>query len=393
MNSTITLGQGSRVTLASTARLGCTDVLIYDDGGASPWTNGIETWSLPVGGETLLARLLSKISGSCDATITMGGRKARPAAQESSTDRGAWSGVRLAPGAIRGSAGCLKDISATCSGGTILVIEGAVWLEDDLAWMLRQHRASNNALTVFCTSRPMTLRGDALSTIEPVSVYCCEPNVVDHVSATGVQDLAAHLIPALQRAGRRVGVVSLRGGTREVCDWPSYLDVVAQALKQEQPDHEGEYEMMAPGVWRHRDAMVSPQARLVGPVLIDRDCRIDAGAVVVGPTILGPGCLVEACARIVRTVAMGQVRFPIRPVVSDRLVTSDASIADLSETPTGKVETVGRSAPALAAVETPSRGAAWFGLLILAGVLVWALSGNAGNMLQAWTRTAFLSAG
>jgi len=258
--------------------------------------------------------------------------------------------------------------------------------------MLRQHRAAHNALTVFCASIPMTLRGASLSHVEPVSIYCCEPDVVDFVAATGSQDIAAHLIPALQKAGRRVGVVTLRGETREICNWPSYLSVVGQALKSETPNVGGAYEQIAPGVWRHPEADVSANARIVGPVLIDRGCRIEPGAVVVGPTILGPGCVVEAQARIVRTVALGETIFPIRPVVSDRLIMHDTSAVDESS-----IAEHGRNAAGTPEVTVPagpaSRHGVWITVLVAVLVLAWALSGNAANVWHAWSQSGSLTVG
>jgi NDP-sugar pyrophosphorylase family protein len=392
VNSTIALGYGSGVKLSRSGPFGCTDVFIHVDEADAAWTNGLDAWSLPVGGEALLDRFASRVADAWDPVVTLcardeGGTLAEWARRTADSSR-----MRMVAGDARGSAGGLKDASATLSGGTILVVDGAVWLDDDLGWMLRQHRAARNALTVFCAARPLTLRGEALSNLEPVSVYCCEPEVLDYVAPSGTQDIAAHLIPALQRAGLRVGVVTLRGDTCEICDWPSYLNAVGHALKAEAPSINESYEQIAPGVRRHPQATVSPSARIVGPVFIDRGCRVEAGAVVVGPTILGPDCVVEARARVIRTVAIGGSTFPMRPVVSDRLVAYGASVVEHTPS-TGTAQSAARDADLAVTTGASSRQAVWLGLLMIVFALAWALSGHAANLWHAWSQSASLVAG
>lgn len=340
----------------------------------------MDPWDLPAGSDTLLDRFTDCIPPALRPDVT-------------------WCDDTKG----RGSAGCLKDAAPSFGGGVVLFIDGVVWLDDDVEWMVRQHRVSENALTVFCASKPLTHRGTLLRNVEPVSIYCCEPDVVEYVAQHGTQDVAAHLIPALQRDGRRVGVVNLRGTTREVCDWGSYLTVVGDALRSARSGLDGDYEQRASGVWCHRSARIASSARVLGPVLIDRDCVVGSGAVIVGPTVLGPGTSVAPQARLVRTVSTGPRTFAMRPVVSDQLLVSHVDGFDLQGAGEGETAGCGPvSGSSCTAVEvselvdadsSSDSRATVVGFLLLAVVLAWALSGKAVHFWHAWTQSELLSAG
>ncbi len=393
LNSTITSRDGLRSVSAVVARTRCVDVIIRSNGSSDTWAQGVEPWMLPTAGGTLIHRLIEQLGDALDPTITWAGPADATTIKNQIAECKALTTLRRVDNQARGSAGRLKDQAGALSGGPILVIDGAVWLDDDVSWMIRQHRASRNALTVYCVSKPITLRGKTLTHIEPVSIYCCEPHVADYVADSGTQDIVTHLVPALQRAGERVGVVTLRGDTREVCTWDAYLTVLSSALKRDLAHGHNDYVRIAPNVWRHVDATVAPSARFVGPVLVEKGCRIGARAVIVGPVLLGPGCEVEPNARIVRTVATKPVRFTTRPVVSDRLVIGSGSAGESTNEPSVPGD---KQAPAAAMggvgdlvvpVGSPAGHPMVFGVLMIAVALLWALSGTAATFWQAWAES------
>jgi NDP-sugar pyrophosphorylase family protein len=168
--------------------------------------------------------------------------------------------------------------------------------------MLEQHGRHGNALTVFCTRDPEIggLRRESL--LRPAGVYCCDPAVLGLINAVGYQDLKEQLIPALLKAGLRVGAVTLEGSTCEVADWQTYLQVLHQVISAGSFETDG-YEEVAPGVWLGEDVDVAPEARIVGPAILGRGCRIDDNSVVIGPAILGNDCQVANRAWLIRVVA------------------------------------------------------------------------------------------
>jgi len=111
-----------------------------------------------------------------------------------------------------GTAGCLKACEDRTSSDTIMLAGGSVWLDDDPQWMLEQHRIQGNALTVFCTKDAGWVGIGSERHFRPAGVFCCDRSVLRHIRAGGFQDLKEQLVPALKRAGMRVGVAPMRGG-------------------------------------------------------------------------------------------------------------------------------------------------------------------------------------
>jgi exosortase len=208
-----------------------------------------------------------------------------------------------------GTAGCLKMCEPRLRGGTFFVSGGAVWLDDDPEWLLAEHRRSGNALTVFCTKDPYSPKTAGFDHLRPAGIYCCETAILEHIQGHRFQDIKEQLVPALQRAGLRVGCVRLRGNTTEVCDWSTYLDLIARTLRA-LPQADLPYRQLKECVWCAQDVEIAPTAHLVGPLLIGRGARIGEHATAIGPSVIGEFCEVESHARLIRSVVPDRSRLP-----------------------------------------------------------------------------------
>lgn len=94
---------------------------------------------------------------------------------------------------------------------------------------------------------------------------------------------------ASSRDVRDLGFAALAGALPPEDDAGHLAPVLVHAFEQ------------APGVWLARGAWVSPEARLVGPVLICEDAVVDAGAVIGPRAVLGPRAAAERGAAIAET--------------------------------------------------------------------------------------------
>ncbi len=291
-------------------------------GRESHWTNGTPRPFLPLPGTTLVEALLSRI------TQTLSGRYAVCA--NGRTDMMARHlgtppavAVRYYEDRLpRGTAGCLKDCATVLDGETIFVAGGSVWLEDDPRWMVEQHRAQRNALTVFCLSDGASARLGGKRFLRPAGLYCCDRAVLGSIKSAGYQDLKEQTVPALRKAGLRVGAVALKNQSCEVTDWSTYIRVVSRCLTAGLFEPRG-YRCLAPGIWVGEEVQIAKDARIVGPALLGHRCRIADGAVVVGPVVLGDDCLVGPDAWAIRVVAPGPVHFRAGTRVADRLLVSN----------------------------------------------------------------------
>jgi exosortase len=229
----------------------------------------------------------------------------------------------LEDGIPLGTAGCLKACESRTQSDTIMLAGGAVWLEDDPRWMVDEHRRQGNALTVFCTRHSGWAGSGMQNHLRPAGLYCCERSVLEHIRPTGFQDLKEQLVPALHRAGLRVGAVPLRADTCEVSDQATYMRILSQVLSDERFALDA-FTRIAPDIWCGRDVRIAPKARVVGPALLGHGCRIDDGAVIVGPTILGDGCHVGHDAWLIRVVAPERIRICPGVSLTDRVLPAAA---------------------------------------------------------------------
>jgi NDP-sugar pyrophosphorylase family protein len=118
--------------------------------------------------------------------------------------------------------------------------------------------------------------------------------VLEHVGATGFQDIKENLIPKLHRAGERVVAHACEGLCPHVLNAQTYLAVNHWVLQRAGRGLGGD-------IVRHATARVEPGARLVGPVLLGAGVRVRAGATIVGPTSVGRDTVVGQNALLARS--------------------------------------------------------------------------------------------
>lgn len=221
-------------------------------------------------------------------------------------------------GAPLGTAGCLRPCAAHLQSETFFLASGTAWLADEPEALLEQHRAGGNAMTVFCTRDPGDSEGQPRRLI-PTGIYCCKRETLKYIRPAGYQDLKEQWVPAMQRAGLRVGTVVVSSASGEIRTWSNYMRVLSESVNSADLS-DRRSQMVAPGVWIGRRTKVAPTARIVGPVILGQGCEIEDDTLLVGPVVLGDGCRVGAGSRLVRVVAPGRVEFPADCSVSDRLV-------------------------------------------------------------------------
>jgi|CXWL01.1.fsa_nt_gi NDP-sugar pyrophosphorylase family protein len=294
-----------------------------------------------------------------------------------------------------GTAGCLKACEHRTDSDTVMLAGGSVWLDDDPQWMLDQHRRSENALTVFCTRDPGWASHGSQQYLRPAGLFCCDRAVFEHIRPTGFQDLKEQLVPALNRAGLRVGAVALPGVSCEVSDSATYMEIIARILSEGRFLNDG-FSRTAPDIWCGRNVHIAPHARIVGPVLLGHDCRIEDGAVIVGPTMLGDGSHIERNARLIRVVAPYRLR--VRPglYLTDRVLTAPQKSAPRTTSPASKTPRPAQPAsiwrrtflrPKSLAAPATAVGA------VLFAAFVWALWASIANLWHFISTNADYSAG
>lgn len=316
-----TLGSQGRQPVSATVD---TVILAGEVGADATWTGGIPRPLLPLPGHnSLLESLLSKIGaalgGSCSVCVN---KRTGPISNRALSASTSFASVQVIDDPLpRGSAGCLQACKTHCQSKTLFVAGASTWLDDDPNWMVAQHEAQGNALTVFCVDPTPEQNGRYSRDLRPLSFYCMDRSVLDFIPATGFRDIKEQIVPALQKAGLRVGAVVLKGETREILNWGQYLNVLAHVL--EGPALTGEKcRQLAPGIWCGESVSIEPNARIVGPAYIGSGSVLKSGALIVGPTVLGAGSHIGRNARLWRVVAPFGAKVEANTTIADRVLSA-----------------------------------------------------------------------
>lgn len=203
--------------------------------------------------------------------------------------------------APRGPAGCIRDASVHSVHDVFIVVDGTIVPRLDIVELLGFHRRSGASLTVVVSSdvAEMGMDGDALC---PVGIYVFSKRALEHVPATGYQDIKETLIPRLYQYGESVVTFQMDGEMPRIKGVESYLAVNDWVLSRSLHDPEEFSEYRTQGDARiHPSASVDSTVRLVGPILIGQGSSIGRGATVVGPTTIGAHCVIGEGSIVCRT--------------------------------------------------------------------------------------------
>jgi len=237
----------------------------------------------------------------------------------------------------RGAAGCVRDAGRKTDARTFIVVDGTTIPCGDLRMLLDTHTRSEAALTVCAHSEPRATASNAA--LRPNGVYVFDRSIFDHIVPHGFQDIKETLIPRLHSAGIRIAVHECQGASPRIHDARSYLTINRWAISRLAVNG------VVPQNYTRRDealvhasACVSPQARLVGPLVLGHGVTVEDNATLVGPTAIGSGSLVERGAVVSRSVVWSNCRLGRYSLV-DRCVLSDDALVPPHASLYGAVKT------------------------------------------------------
>lgn len=286
-------------------------------GNTPGWTCGLPKPLVPIPGGKLIDQLLERLMSLQGGTAVCANGNTDKIAAHLGAHQEINARIRLVADKLpRGTAGCLGECRALLGGDVFLVVSGGVFLDDDPKWMVAHHRSTEHAVTVFC--RSATQANGTENRLKPAGLFVCDREVLDFIPDMGYLDLKEQLIPALQRAGRTIGAARLRGGTREVTTWDSYL----QAFEYLMPSHAARHgwSALAPQVWCGAGVRIAPSARIYGPVAVSDGCVIESRATIIGPAYLAPNTHVGQDSFLVRSIVWSpSTAIPSNTVIVDKL--------------------------------------------------------------------------
>jgi mannose-1-phosphate guanylyltransferase len=240
---------------------------------------------------------------------------------------------------IAGTGGALREARRHLEGAdAILLVNGDVLFDVDLAAALADHRASGALATMVLLPMPPGVRyatvdvdaggavrriagafgpgGDALTPWHFSGVHVLSPAILERVAAEPFErDVNRHVYPPLMASGAVRGRV-VQGYWNDLGTPARYLEANRDVLLGRVPlarfagtDPFAATRALAPGVRAAPDARIDPGARFVAPAFIGARCTVPVGATVADAvlwddTALAPDETVE------HAIAAGELRVP-----------------------------------------------------------------------------------
>lgn len=132
-------------------------------------------------------------------------------------------------------------------------------------------------------------------------VFILEPEVFDFIPADVAVDFSGEVFPAMLDAGLGLFGHVVDGYWEDVGTLEAYLAAQRDLL-------DGKVRAVIPGfdigggIRLGENALVHPEATMIGPALVGDNCRVEAGAILGPHTVLGANARVRSNAEVVRSV-------------------------------------------------------------------------------------------
>jgi mannose-1-phosphate guanylyltransferase/phosphomannomutase len=225
-----------------------------------------------------------------------------------------------------GTAGSVRNASSELDD-TFLVISGDVLTDIDLTAFVGAHRASGAFASIALkhVENPLEFGivitqpdgsierflekpswGQVFSDTINTGIYVLEPGVFDFIPDGEVVDFSSDVFPAVLRKGLPMHGHVVDGYWEDVGTTEAYMRAHADVLDGSVKLDIGGFEL-GDGIWLGEGAVVDPDARVEGPVVIGDNCRIEAGVRLAQYTVLGTDVVVKGDAFLERAVCHDHV--------------------------------------------------------------------------------------
>jgi lipopolysaccharide/colanic/teichoic acid biosynthesis glycosyltransferase/dTDP-glucose pyrophosphorylase len=220
----------------------------------------------------------------------------------------------------RGTAGALKDVEDFIGDEVFGVVIGSVLIEDiDLNKALDHFygTGSTGLAGVYKLISPVNYlesvkvkdgiiegifttpaSADARSPWRTSGIYIFHPRVLSMINRRVYMDLKEQLIPAMKREALKVSAYEIEGCYKTVSSLNDYFmlqrDILHNLHSRTYYWPIGDKTEIADRVWIGKNAVISPTAYLLGPVVIGDDCKIENWAQIIGPAVVGNGCRISS---------------------------------------------------------------------------------------------------
>ena len=221
-----------------------------------------------------------------------------------------------------GTAGSIKNAEGALQDETFLVVSGDALTDIDLEKVTAYHREKGAMVTVVLSRQPNPLEygiviadeegrierflekpgwGQVFSDTVNTGIYVLEPEIFDHIPPDTPYDFSKELFPALLEKGAPIYGYVADGYWCDVGTIEAYMRAHQDALERKVEIEIDGFEI-SDNVWMGDGAIVDPEAKIEGPVVLGEHVKIEAGSHIREYTVLGNNAVVKSGAFLHRTI-------------------------------------------------------------------------------------------
>jgi lipopolysaccharide/colanic/teichoic acid biosynthesis glycosyltransferase/dTDP-glucose pyrophosphorylase len=230
----------------------------------------------------------------------------------------------------RGTAGAIKDLEQFLNGEPFLVINSNIFIKDiDLISFLDCHRESNSIITAgvykengihninenVLIEKDNSIRSfniihpsvDRRSPWKSAGIYIFEPQVLKYINPENYMDIKEQLIPILQREELNISACEIEGSFKSINNVQDYIHLNRSILMNGLDQHYEDMKELANNIWVGKNVKISPQAYILGPVIIGDNCTIEDFSHIIGPAVIGNACQISQDVLFRESIVWGGV--------------------------------------------------------------------------------------
>ena len=220
-----------------------------------------------------------------------------------------------------GTAGSVKNAEGALDEA-FLVISGDALTDIDLEKVAAYHREKGALATVVLSRQPNPLEygiviaddegrierflekpgwGQVFSDTVNTGIYMLEPEIFDHIPPDEPYDFSKDLFPKLLEQGAPIYGYVADGYWCDVGTIEAYVRAHKDVLERKVETEIAGFEI-ADGVWIDDGAIVDPEARIDGPVVLGEHAKVEAGAHVREFSVIGNNSVIKSDSFLHRAI-------------------------------------------------------------------------------------------
>jgi exosortase len=277
------------------------------DFGRCPIASRLPTALWPIAGKSVLERLLCHLANQGIKQAVVCGRDASSLPGIKNLIDGRLSLSFFDESLPVGTAGCIREALSDKTEELLIVFPAGIVNPPEIDVLIKAHCDGRSDLTVMLNP----CCRDRIDLKEASGIYVCNPDIIKHIPDAGYFDIKEGLIHKMLHAGKTVHAATLPYHAGNFHNWQEYLYALFSLLENSprlNMNLKPVKSCNSKDVWVAEGALIDPQARINGSVVIMDGATVSSGAVVLGPAIIGKNVTINKDSIVINSVLWDEAR-------------------------------------------------------------------------------------